>query len=490
MAGWCSDRWQAPRAVDRRRHLQLGSGERGSPVAIEESRRGTSARRAARRHEDRLGLLRQEPRERPGRRARRHHLQRRLRVRRGRQAHDELRAPQPGGGRPPPQRRDHPGAAAGDGLLFLRAGGPARRADFIGRDPGTSGGTSRRPSTAWRRPRLQFRPARWASTGTAQPHRCGAAFCRPGCGDGGGAVGVPDRPHRRAPRDADGVVLLDSPAWAERRTTSDRGSGAAGAGLEAHQGRPRWYASGCRTGSRTATRSWPGSSSPRGWTAPRRVGQPVAVTSSGMRVAAEGPQDAVPPIHCAAAPWTPDGRRWTPWTPWTPWTRRCSPPTSPHVMTFCRTFRTSTEQLITCGVVDGRPDRVGDRGHGLEEPFVPFVSDVIGRRSALDSLPGGRYVSEVQAVIRDVVETQVRVRPCPAGELSRARIRAEPGPRRPRGRITMGGTGHLRRDPEEAFVMAGTRARRAGSVALERLSTHHRFAEGASAGRRGAPGDR
>ena len=48
---------------------------------------------------------------------------------------------------------------------------------------------------------------------------------------------------------------------------------------------------------------------------------------------------------------------------------------------------------------------------GLEEPYVPFVSDVIGRRNALDSLPGGRYVAEVQAVIRDVVETEGPVSP-------------------------------------------------------------------------------
>ena len=47
---------------------------------------------------------------------------------------------------------------------------------------------------------------------------------------------------------------------------------------------------------------------------------------------------------------------------------------------------------------------------GLEEPYVPFVS-VISRRNALDSLPGGHYVAEVQAVIRGVVESEVRSAP-------------------------------------------------------------------------------
>ena len=123
---------------------------------------------------------------------------------------------------------------------------------------------------------------------------------------------------------------------------------------------------------------------------------------------------------------------------------------------------------------------------GLEEPYVPFVSDVIGRRSALDSLPGrsirGRGPGRDPRRRRDGGSGQ----PHPAREAGRARIRAEPGPRRPRGPDQPGGTGRPPARPGGRFRLAG----RAGSVALERLSTHHRFAEGASAGRRGAPGDR
>ena len=94
---------------------------------------------------------------------------------------------------------------------------------------------------------------------------------------------------------------------------------------------------------------------------------------------------------------------------------------------------------------------------GLEEPYVPFVSDVIGRRNALDSLPGGRYVAEVQAVIRDVVETEGPVSPTRLAKLvahayGLSRVLDDRV-----AQINRAVPADLRRDPEEGFVWPGAR---------------------------------
>ena len=85
-------------------------------------------------------------------------------------------------------------------------------------------------------------------------------------------------------------------------------------------------------------------------------------------------------------------------------------------------------------------------------PFVPFVSDVIGRRSTLDSLPGGRHVGEVQAVIRDVVETEGPVSPTRLAKLvahayGLSRVLDDRVVQ-----INQAVPADLRRDPEEGFV--------------------------------------
>jgi Protein of unknown function (DUF3320) len=90
--------------------------------------------------------------------------------------------------------------------------------------------------------------------------------------------------------------------------------------------------------------------------------------------------------------------------------------------------------------------------NGLEEPYVPFVSDVIGRRNTLDSLPGGRYVGEVQAVIRDVVETEGPISPTRLAKLvARAYGLSRVLDDRV-AQINRAVPADLRRDPEEGFV--------------------------------------
>ena len=90
--------------------------------------------------------------------------------------------------------------------------------------------------------------------------------------------------------------------------------------------------------------------------------------------------------------------------------------------------------------------------NGLEEPYVPFVSEVIGRRNALDSLPGGRYVGEVQAVIRDVVETEGPISPTRLAKLvARAHGLSRVLDDRV-AQINRAVPADLRRDPEEGFV--------------------------------------
>ncbi len=93
----------------------------------------------------------------------------------------------------------------------------------------------------------------------------------------------------------------------------------------------------------------------------------------------------------------------------------------------------------------------------LEEPYVPFVSDVIGRRNALDSVPGGRYVGEVQAVIRDVVETEGPVSPTRLAKL----VAHAYGLNRVLDdrvvQINQAVPADLRRDPEERFVWPDAR---------------------------------
>ena len=148
------------------------------------------------------------------------------------------------------------------------------------------------------------------------------------------------------------AVLLDSPAWAERRTTSDRDALPVVV-LERIMGWPKvvrvwlpdWLEDRDSVVARLVVAAGEAAS------APRSVGERVVTTSAGMRVAAEGPQDAV-------ALWTLSGTLWALQTLWTLWTRRCSPPTSPHVMTFRRTFRTSartTHHVRSCR----RPTRSG-----------------------------------------------------------------------------------------------------------------------------------
>ena len=95
--------------------------------------------------------------------------------------------------------------------------------------------------------------------------------------------------------------------------------------------------------------------------------------------------------------------------------------------------------------------------NSLEEPYVPFVSDVIGRRNALDSLPGGRYVGEVQAVIRDVVETEGPVSPTRLAKLvahayGLSRVLDDRV-----AQINRAVPADLRRDPEDGFVWPAAR---------------------------------
>ena len=90
------------------------------------------------------------------------------------------------------------------------------------------------------------------------------------------------------------AVLLDSPAWAERRTTSDRDA-LPTVVLERIMGWPKvvrvwlpdWLEDRDSVVARLVVAAGEAASSPR------RVGERIVTTSSGMRVATEGPQDAV-----------------------------------------------------------------------------------------------------------------------------------------------------------------------------------------------------
>ena len=87
-----------------------------------------------------------------------------------------------------------------------------------------------------------------------------------------------------------------------------------------------------------------------------------------------------------------------------------------------------------------------------EEEFVPFVSDVVGRRSALDGLPHGRHTAAVQTLIRAIVETEG---PVSVPRLARLVARAHGLSRVLDDRVAQVARtvpGDLRRDAEEGFV--------------------------------------
>ncbi len=106
------------------------------------------------------------------------------------------------------------------------------------------------------------------------------------------------------------------------------------------------------------------------------------------------------------------------------------------------------------GLSDTKSDPVGLTAGStrLEEAFVPFVSDVVARRSALDGLGSGRGVAAVQALVRDVVETEG---PVSMARLARLVARAHGLTRVVDHRVTQIAQvvpRDLRRDPEEGFV--------------------------------------
>jgi hypothetical protein len=229
------------------------------------------------------------------------------------------------------------------------------------------------------------------------------------------------------------AVLLDSPAWAERRTTSDRDA-LPTVVLERIMGWPKvvrvwlpdWLEDREGVVARLVVATGEAAS------APRRVGERVVTTSSGMRVATDGPQDAVlTPVEVGAV----QDRG-----PLTLFDAVPAPAAGP----------VSGPAALAAGLAD--PIGLVTASIGLEEPYVPFVSDVIGRRMALDSLPGGRYVGEVQAVIRDVVETEGPVSPTRLAKLvahayGLSRVLDDRV-------VQINGAvpADLRRDPEEGFV--------------------------------------
>jgi hypothetical protein len=219
------------------------------------------------------------------------------------------------------------------------------------------------------------------------------------------------------------AVLLDSPAWAARRTTSDRDA-LPTVVLERIMGWPRvarvwlpdWLEDRETVVGRLVVATREAAS------APRRVGERVVTTSAGMRV--DGvPQDV--PVFLG----DPDRADNAPLTLF--------------------------EGVGPAPALDAADaDQTGLPAAPLsrEEPFVPFVSDVLGRRSALDSLPSGRYVGDVQTVIRDVVETEGPVSPTRLAKL----VAHAYGLNRVLDdrvvQINRAVPAELRRDPEEGFV--------------------------------------
>jgi hypothetical protein len=233
------------------------------------------------------------------------------------------------------------------------------------------------------------------------------------------------------------AVLLDSPAWADRRTTSDRDA-LPTVVLERIMGWPAvvrvwlpdWLADRDAVVARLVVAAGEAAS------APRRVGERIVTASSGMPVDAGSAQDVaapmlpvdVSPVDVSPVDTSPRGDLLTD-------IPDIGPDHSPR-------GEMSTADPI--GLVTS--------ADGPEEAWVPFVSDVIGRRTALDSLPGGRYVGEVQAVIRDVVETEGPVSPTRLAKL----VAHAYGLNRVLDdrivQITQAVPADLRRDPEDGFV--------------------------------------
>ena len=247
------------------------------------------------------------------------------------------------------------------------------------------------------------------------------------------------------------AVLLDSPAWAERRTTSDRDALPVVV-LERIMGWPKvvrvwlpdWLEDRDSVVARLVVAAGEAAS------APRRVGERVVTTSAGMRVAAEGPQDAVGAVDAVDAVGATDGVDAVD-APMLPADFSARDDLSSDIPDIGPN-NSSRAELSTAD-----PIGLVTAVDGLEEPYVPFVSDVIGRRNALDSLPGGRYVGEVQAVIRDVVETEGPVSPTRLAKLvahayGLSRVLDDRV-----AQINRAVPADLRRDPEEGFVWPDAR---------------------------------
>jgi hypothetical protein len=226
-------------------------------------------------------------------------------------------------------------------------------------------------------------------------------------------------------------VLFDSPAWAGRRTTSDRDA-LPTVVLERIMGWPRvvrvwlpdWLADRSRVVARLVVAAREASD------APQRLGERVVTAGGGMR-------EGVPPDAAAVEQVTPQDAV-----------------TAPHgPLTLCDAAPAAPVAVaVSAGVEIADPIWLVSATTDLEESYVPFVTDVIGRRSTLDSLPGGRYVGEVQAVIRDVVETEGPVSPTRLGRMvahayGLSRVLDDRVVQ-----INRAVPEDLRRDPEEGFV--------------------------------------
>jgi hypothetical protein len=234
------------------------------------------------------------------------------------------------------------------------------------------------------------------------------------------------------------AVLLDSPTWAARRTTSDRDAlpttvlqrvmgwpGVARIWLPAWLDDPdAVVADIVREAHEAAAR-------------PRAVGERVATTTS-----AGGPQDAAAqdaqPQDAAAQDAQPQDARPQDFPP------HDSPP---HEET-----PTQASGIPDLTAQEADPIGLGTAASGMEEDYVPYVTDVIGRRSALDAVAAGRGVHRVQELMREIVDVEG---PVSTGRLARLVAHAHGLTRVVDDRVAqLSGIvpADLRRDAEEGFV--------------------------------------
>jgi hypothetical protein len=227
------------------------------------------------------------------------------------------------------------------------------------------------------------------------------------------------------------AVLLDSPTWASRLTTSDRDA-LPTVVLERIMGWPRvvrvwlpdWLSDRSGVVARLVVAAREASA------APRYVGERVVAASSGMPVLADEP-------GVADDPRAVDGPQ---------------DAAADELPTLFDAIARSDAIAAESGPPPADPFGLATSNGSLEEAFVPYVSDVVGRRSDLDALPGGRALGEVQTVIRDVVGTEGPVSPTRLAKL----VAHAYGLNRVLDdrvvQINRAVPGDLRRDQEEGFV--------------------------------------